>query len=312
MTLVVARQIDNNIYIIADTKFSENIENIQSESEKYIGGLKVILLTLGLCVGFAGNVERARSAIQGIYDKEINLFDKNCVINYFLEQNIVSVNTGSPTDFIVAVILESNENPGAFINEIFKIANSQVSWQNEATHIGDVDAFNCFQNIYHNGALNNNSPIFEISKLASNASSDFNESLSIAMRAMQSVIDNTSVLDVDGIRTVVVSNEGQFKYHQYLQVKGTPTPVNDEPNAPVSFGAAAEGSDHKQVGMFSAIGHGIFPVYWITGRFGVIYHPEESFEPTIIPNCSLDEFRLRVEERISKAHQRALNYQARY
>lgn len=312
MTLVVARQINKDVYIIGDSKFSDNIENTQPESKKYIGGLKVILLTPGLCVGFAGNVENARVAIQCIYDKNINLFDKNCVINYFLSHHKNSLDTGYPTDFIVAVILENEENPRTFINEIFKIADSKVCWENEATHIGSTSAFNSFQDNFHNGKLNNNVPTFEISQQVTNAGFDFNKSLSIAMQAMQGIIDDTSILEVDGIRTVVVSDEGQFKYIEYLQLRGVPTPVNNEPNAPLHFGGAEEGSDHKHVGMFSAVGHGVYPLYWIAGRFGVIYQSETCFEPIIISNCSLDEFRLKVEERISIAHQRALNYQSRF
>jgi hypothetical protein len=137
----------------------------------------------------------------------------------------------------------------------------------------------------------------------------FHHSLSSAMSAMQGVIDNSKISNVDGFSTVVVSEEDQFKYIEYLQIRGTPIPVNGEPSAPMRFGGAAEGSDHKHVGMYSAAGHGIFPVYSITGYFGLIYQPEKSFVPTIIRSCTEAEFCAKVEECISDAHQRVLAYQ---
>ena len=311
MTLVVARQVNNEVYIVGDTKFTGPLDSVWSESRKYIGGLKVVLLTPGLCVGFAGNVEIARDAIQGVYDEDVNLFDKNHAIEHFLKHHRHSMEKSSTTDFIIAGIVECYEQPGTFLKEIFRIADSKVYWENETTHIGDRDAFNCFQEDFHHGSQKQNVPTFEVSKLGTKERPAFNQALSAAMHAMQGVIDNPKVLSVDGIRTVVISEEDQFKYVEYLQIRGTPLPVRNEPGAPVSFGDAAEGSDHKHVGMFAAVGHGIFPVYSITGHFGLIYHPEECFEPTIIRNCTQEEFRVRVEERISVAHQRALTYQTR-
>lgn len=306
MTLVVARQVNNNVYIVGDTKFTDSRLR---ESGQYIGGLKVVLLTPGLCIGFAGDVEFARRAIQGVYDKEVNLFDKNIAIEYFLKYHRDSVGNGLATDFIVAVITECNEQPGAFLNEIFRIANLEVYCENDAAHIGDNEAFNYFQEGFHHDQQYSGVPTLSISRLGDIGRPDFDLSLSSALNAMQGVIDNPEVLSVDGIRTAVVSEKDQFRYVQYTLVRGTPIPIRNEMGAPVSFGGVVEGSDIKQVGAFSAVGHGVFPVYWITGSVGLIYHPEECFEPTIISNCTQEEFRLMVEEKISVAQQRAIKYQ---
>ena len=60
MTLIVARQVNDEIYIVGDTKFSDSR---LSEAARYRGGLKIVVLAPGLCVGFAGNVEFASDAI---------------------------------------------------------------------------------------------------------------------------------------------------------------------------------------------------------------------------------------------------------
>jgi hypothetical protein len=128
---------------------------------------------------------------------------------------------------------------------------------------------------------------------------------------MQAVIDNANVKTVDGIRTDVVSEDNQFKYVQYILVKGTPIALTKEVGSPISFGGVAEGSDIKQIGAFSAAGLGIFPVYWITGGVGLIYHPEECFKPTLINGSNQDEFNLLVKEKTNVANRRALEFQVR-
>ena len=304
MTLVVARQINNEVYLVADTKFTPTVESVISQSSMYIGGLKLIILSPGICIGFANNTEFARKAIEGIYDKNINIFDKNLLIDYFLNIHLLSVTEGGTIDFIIALILESEDNE-TFTKEIFKIADSKVSWENTTTYIGDNEAFNVFQDISHKRLSNSNIP----TKLGISKQPDFNQSLSSALFAIQSVIDNPLILNVDGIRTAVISEAGQFKYTEYILVKAVPIPVRSEPNSPLSFGGAPEGSDIKHVGMYSAAGHGIFPVYWVTGKFGVIYNPIECFKPKIISNITQDEFRSVVREEFTKANQKALAYQ---
>lgn len=317
MSLIIARQVDGEIYIVGDTKVTDEARSWKgdkSEREKHIGYLKVVLLAPGLCVGFSGDPEVARDAIEGIYDKNINLFDKNITIDHFLKFHRASIARGNSTDFIVASIVECHDQPGAFEKELFRIADSNVYVEKVPAHIhiGNDDAFNKFQEAFHGANQTTPVPTFEISRLGNKERPNFDRSLSSAMHAMQCVIEDVDISNVGGIRTVIVSEDDQFRYVEYIQVKGIPTPVRNEPGSPIRFGAAAEGSDIRHIGMFSAVGHDIFPVYFNTGQFGVIYHPKMSFEPQIEPNCTLDEFRLKVEDRIKVAHQRALGYQSRF
>jgi len=126
-----------------------------------------------------------------------------------------------------------------------------------------------------------NVPTLTISRIGNIEHTGFDQSLSTALNAMQGVIDSPRISSVDGIRTVVISEEGQFKYCQDIVVRGTPIPINSEPNTPISFGGVAEGSDIKQTGIFTAIGLGVFTVYWITGNVGLIYPPDGQHEQPI-------------------------------
>ncbi len=240
MTLIVARHIENDVYIIGDSKFTENIKSPRENPKSYIGGLKIIILTPGLCIAFAGNVEHARNAIQGIYDTEVNLFDKNCVIDHFLKHHNNSQSSGHPTDFIVAGICENEEKLSEFIKEVFKISDSHVSRENEATYIGDYDAFNSFQEACHKRNAKRNTPTLAIFKLGNTERPNFDYSHKAAAYGMQAVIDDTNISNVDGIYVTVISEENQFKYVQYTQVRGSPTAVNNLPFSPLTFGGAAE------------------------------------------------------------------------
>jgi hypothetical protein len=317
MSLIVARYIDDEVFAVADTKFSipaENDSRLNSEgyranqSKEYIGGLKIILLNPGLFVGFAGNVDFAKNAIEHIYDKGINLFDKNQMIDYFLDHHKKS--TGE-TDFIVGVIVEKDGEADSFEKEIFKISNNQVIWEKHAAHIGDEEAFSKFQECFHNGKNNNSIPTFEICHLGDKEISGFHRNLTKSMAAMRSVIEDSQISAVDGVSTVVISEGNQFRYVEYVQVRGNPIPITNQPNSPISFGGASSGADEKHVGIFSGVGHGVFPVYYMTGKFGVIYHPESSFEPIICNYRSSEDFIESVKSRIDGAHEKVLKYQNR-
>ncbi|SFM40041.1 hypothetical protein [Nitrosomonas communis] len=308
MSLIVARQINDEIFVIADTKFTVNGADTTTQAEQYIGGLKVVILAPGLFVAFAGNIEYARQAIERIYDKGLFLFDKNQVIDYFLYHHNRAEHQ---TDFIVGVIVEKRDNPAFFEKELFKIANGKVQWEKQVTHIGDIDAYSKFQSFFHSEENKSPVPTFEISRLGKNKIPEFHAHLAKSMNAMMQVIDDPNISSIDGIRTVVISEENQFYYIEYLQVRGNPIPIRNEPNSPVYFGGAAEGSDIKHVGLYTGIGLGIFPVFFESGKFGLIYHPESSFKPTILRCNSENEFLEYVKKSITIAHERALLYQER-
>lgn len=308
MSLIVTRQINDEIFVVADTKFTVNETDTKTQAEQYIGGLKVVILAPGLFVAFAGIVEYARKAIERIYDKGLFLFDKNQVIDYFLSHH----NRAShQTDFIVGVIVEERDNPASFEKEFFKIANGEVQWEKQVAHIGDEDAYSKFQSYFHSDENKSPIPTFEISRLGKNQIPEFHSHLAKSMEAMMQVIDDPDISAIDGIRTVVISEENQFRYTEYLQIRGKPIPIRNEPNSPVYFGGAAEGSDIKHVGLYTGIGHGVFPIFFESGKFGIIYHPENSFKPTILRCNSKDEFLEQVKKRITIAHERALLYQER-
>jgi hypothetical protein len=312
MTLVVARQIDGDIYFVADTKFSAVEHMSTSSADQYIGGLKLVILNPAVCVAFAGNTAIAQDAIQGIYSKAIDHFDKNEVINYFLSHHRRSLDLGpnNEVDFVLAFSLETAA--GEYLKELFRIAGGEVHWDNEATYVGDHAAFELFQTAFHDEHAIPDGPMFQLTRLGSESRPALDAHLTAALRAMQVVIDSTSIASVDGIRTAVVSEEGRFHYVTGVMLRGTPTPVCANPGSSLTFGEAADGSDHKQVGVGASPNCAVMGVYSYTGRFGIVYRPVTDFRPLIVRGCSLEQFQEKLGDARSTAEQALRQCEAAY
>jgi hypothetical protein len=294
MTLVVARQIDGEVFLVADTKFTAPAHEGKSNAEQYIGGLKLVLLNPAVCVAFSGNIHFAQNAIQGIYRKNVDLFDKNALIDYFLSHHRLSRDMGADceVDFVLAFSLETPN--GAYLKELFSIKDGEVRWDNQATYVGDAKGFDLFQATFHRAQAVADGSVFELTRLGSTARPTFDGQLTSALRAMQVVIDDSSITLVDGLRTAVVSEGGRFRYLATLLLRGTPRPVRAEPNSPVTFGDAASGSDNKYVGIGASPICAVMGAYSYTGRFGIIYRPVIDFEPLIAHDCSIEQFHAEI------------------
>jgi hypothetical protein len=322
LSLIVAKKIGKQVFFIGDTKFSyrdplTNKERFYTEAEKYIGGLKVILLTPGLCVAFAGDVDTARQAIEGVYEKDVNLFDKNQAIEYFLKSHLESLKSGSPehvTDYIVGTICSLESNSADYVEEIFKISDGTVTWDSPVAWIGDSSAFGRYQSSFQTSArtVEKGRAEFEIISFGKELSSELAESVSKNMRVFQEVITDPASCTVDGLRTLVFSTQGGFRYREYVLFNGIPRPVlPGGVGSPINFGGAAEGTNAMHVGLMTGEGHAVFPVYYYSGRFGIVYNPTISFDPIKLVNIDIEDFKRAVNEQINAQHCRALAYQDR-
>lgn len=314
MTLVVAGKADQHIFFVGDTKFSDMQfslhERVGFETTQYVGGLKVIILSPGICVAFAGNVGFAQSAIEGIYDRSADLLDKTKLLNYFLAVHRKSLQTSESTDFLVATMCEVNGAPGQFDPEIFKIADSKVTVVPSIDHIGDPAAFNSYQQAFHTFAAPTRDPFFGAMPLGDSVLHNFHPMLLKAMEGMRHVINDSSISTVGGIGTVVITDNSQFKYLESATAVGKPKPTQPGvAGSPLHWGSAADGADNRH--HLSVTGLGIFPIYSYTGQFGIIYNPERSFKPKIIHDITFDEFRREVELCCTVLHERALKWQTR-
>jgi hypothetical protein len=306
MSLIVAKKIENEIFLISDTKFTykepvTNLEKRYSKVDEYLGGLKTILLAPGMCVAYAGEVLYAKEAFESLLTQKINIFNKKSVIDYFLQHHNRSKGL---TDFLVI------SNTGVL--ELFKIQDSNVG-QSDFAWIGDREAFKYLQGVLLGDITDfegeQGRGEFEIISLGDTSTQIVTNEISKYMDAFRKLL-NSDIQSVDGIRTLTRFDLTQSYYSEYVLMNGKLQKALKGNG--LYFGDAPEGSVAKHVALLSSVGIGIFPVYYYTGKFGVVYTPLEKFQPEIFENIEFSDFRKKVEQMLQKFHQKILNYQASF
>ena len=138
MSLIVARQVGDSIFLISDTKLtSKNDDRLSSSLDEHI--LKTVIINPQLVFAFAGNVDDAEDVL-----RRISLISNKSEI----EAVIYSAHLSSLQDgeFKLECIL-------AFGNPIFQLIEFKSGVQNNVsnTWIGSQEGFELFQKFYHDG-----------------------------------------------------------------------------------------------------------------------------------------------------------------
>ena len=254
--------------MVGDTKFTPKNFGERDGQRQFIGGLKVVVLHPGAVIAFADNTVLARQAIEGIHSREVNLFDKNAVIDYLLghHQRSLQREDREMVEFMAAFALND------LTSELFLIKNGAVECV-DAGYIGSSIAYNSFLQHEHRFAATLEAP----------------PPLEIAMRALDAVIRDSdpALQTVDGFTVgLQQSADNGFCYVQRVTVEGLPTPVHAKPMAPVTFGGAPAGANEWTMGSSPGNAFGVLTAFCHTGSFGIIYRPALNFEPRIIQNCT--------------------------
>ncbi|MEO9533872.1 MAG: hypothetical protein ABJG68_02660 [Crocinitomicaceae bacterium] len=140
MTLVVAKILDQKIYIESDTKITGH-SIVRNDDLK--GNIKALILEPRLCLCYAGNVHFAEVAYIHFMEKSKTTIAWNDFIQHLFKLHQES---NQETDFILACL----ESSGPLLIEIKdgKATQTQSSW------IGDKDSFNEFQKHFLADRLN--------------------------------------------------------------------------------------------------------------------------------------------------------------
>jgi hypothetical protein len=179
MTLIVAKILDDKIYIESDSKITGEavVRNNPIDSQ-----LKALLLDSRLCLCYAGNISYAIEAYSYFIDNGITKKNWNNYISYLLKLNIQSDNQ---TDFILAgydnnlpILLEIKD--GA-VNSV------QNSW------IGSLKSFSKFQEFYQDEINEKTEPKNAIAN------------------AFHKVLENEISNSVGGFRFSVITDNKNYK-----------------------------------------------------------------------------------------------------
>ena len=136
MTLIVARQIDDEVRIISDTKFTDDLSLRQTLLD---GGLKCIVISPNCCVCFAGNVSLAEGALTPILNGTV--CGREQIATHLLQEHKAS---DGQVDFLVACVRGHIA--------IDRIAHNKLETDLKSAWIGDQPAFDSYQSRYHSSS----------------------------------------------------------------------------------------------------------------------------------------------------------------
>lgn len=199
MSLIVARKENNNIMLVSDTKLSlPNEKSSSADRQKRTpsaGVIKVTIINSKTCVAFAGGEFFAEEAIRKL-DFNISLDD---ILAELLEAHLAS---NDVTDFIIA----SGESEA----RLFEIKKQQCN-EVESAWIGSAGAFSVFQASMQ-GLIKRQKIGFFIELIDPGTTTDLFKKMS---DAMDDVIDDEKIPEVDGFRVNTVFVGDAFHYRGY-------------------------------------------------------------------------------------------------
>lgn len=277
MTLVVARNIRDRIFIISDSRITD--PNILRRSSLQ-GALKAVILHRGLCVCFAGNLWRSQNAVSKLEINPGSYFDVEEILANLLQSH---KDGDSDTDFIVAILTPNTS--------IFRIRSGQIERNLNAAWIGDHDAFSAYQKYFHSSlSLNSNN---SESEQQEQTSLNINSIRSKMIDAFISVIEDNTYPTVDDFMVSVSTEPEGFKYLDSLFAANPSEQIIPAGvRTPLSFsGSAAEGGYSHSIMTPREAGIGAIGVYFFQGSFGVLFYPARFDKAIVYKNVRAYEFK---------------------
>lgn len=267
MSLVVARQIGQEIRIISDTKMMSYNTLRQTPID---GGLKCIVLSPCRCVSFVGNASIAENALAPIIGGQIMSREE-------ITSRLLACHreVGGETDFLVC-----ETGKGIHID---RIADGLLEKDLSTAWIGDTNAFARYQVSYH---IESKTQAFEIE-----------ERFEIASRmsdAFRAVIADPTISSVDDFAITVTSHPAQedgFRYLPHAAGYGFKTiSLTNEPTSLLQTLGVEAGSYNYSVLVPLSAGIGAVAVYIREARLGALFFPAHSWRAICFAGLSINEF----------------------
>ncbi|WP_412471575.1 hypothetical protein [Halobacteriovorax sp. RT-1-4] len=280
MSLVYAKKLSSGeIFFISDTKFTypepqtNNEEKVSSATE-FFGGLKTIILHGGMTVAFAGEVEYAKVAIEGIYEKDVNLWELEPTLEYF--KQFADASNGE-TDFLLSCYKE-DMTASLFKIQSNNIEEMQVAW------IGDFDGFEELQNNIQNSLQRDveqgHSEAYIIGHSEEKqTTAGVREEIAKIYPSFLNTVNSEKCSTVSGSTTISCTSKIGNRYVEHHFISGPPKEATSG-NGAIYFGNASSGSHYIASGR--EVNCPVYPVTFDMGKFGVIYSPTKCFTPQVI------------------------------
>lgn len=263
MTLVIARRLSRGVRVLSDLRVSH--PEMRRNGLPH-GVLKTVVLNPNVCACFAGSVGLGAHAIAELATNAGHLTAEQVVVALRLahERSI------ERSEFLVAQ---------AHPPRLWKISNGHVGDDEAAAWIGDFDAFERFQELFHGPALSFRPPP-EFDPTGSHAEA------SQLMDAFRLVIADDQIESVGDARVVASADEDGFRYLPYMEIDNGLDPPSftvgpGEEASLLRVGTAAIGAFAYSLLTPVDAGVGLVAVHVLQAALGFIYYPAASTDAIV-------------------------------
>jgi len=261
MTLIVARKIDEHIFMVGDTHLT--LKYGVKNNPYFNGCLKQYIVNQNIAVAFAGN--------KMDFEEDLGL-----ILKCDNSEDIVNtvLHTNKQYDLIIADLKEA---------ELIFIKDGVLEKQ-DAGFIGDPTAYNIYQKKYHEFENNpEHGKVTLTALLLPEQSSTYIQDVYKHMYcSLREVCLNNTVRSVGGIIVPLCSNNNKFTYMYYMDSVLNSLDFQSAQSQPqlITYGSSSDGSCTVEF-----FGNAKNPgYYFLQGGFGIVYLKNNFnlFEPKII------------------------------
>lgn len=284
MSLIIARQIENYLWVVSDTKITYlRSNNKNARLDPLDGALKAVIIDPSLCLCYADDAEIGKDAIQHVYGLRQRGASIEAVHSYLAMQS--KSHPRSSSEFLVITGLP---NP-----EIRKIIHGQIGPPGPAEHIGDHEAFRAFQECM-------------LKQAADTCQSDTDlplgiRELSKLRESFENVISNNQLPSVGGFLVVTGLHRSGFEYHPACgSYSATLDPEAEQDVSGTEWktlelvGSTSSGGYTYNICAPIEPGIGAIGIYINQARLGALFYPHKSRTVTKYRKVGSKEFVERV------------------
>ena len=266
MTLLVCRIVDDRTLIVSDTKLS--FDDAVHARPLHEGALKSLVVSPTCCVGFAGDIAVAESALAPVLNSQT--WSKDNIVGHLLDAHLTSKGAA---EFIVANT--------ATTCQLIRIKGGVAETNLENAWIGDSHAFELYQSYYHGES-------------AVRRHSFQRDTFTRMKDALDNVIGDSTVPSVDGFTICVSSRSDRsrtFGYQPYIVGSGfQPVENTTEPTSLMRTIGVAGGSYNFAILVPKTLGVAAIGIYILETNAGALMFPASSWTPALIRNVTCQWF----------------------
>lgn len=263
MSLIIARVVNGNVFMLGDTKLT--FENRVTSNPFVDGCLKQYIVSNTLAIAFAGNSAH--------FCAEISILLSFKKSDEIIAHAINAQKKGADFQLMVTEIGAPH----------IKTVKGGVLKQSKTGYVGDAVGYSCFQESFHKKSYldqrNFPSNIVNLRILRIPEPCESEHLYSQLFNSFKCVIWSHDVPTVGGVIVSLCSDNGKFSYMNYADVISDPIKISEYTTSPkaINFGTAesggyavefnensADGGDGREIGF-----------YFLQGGFG-IYFPEDN------------------------------------